>query len=172
MSVRPGTLLLGSGLAFRDRKVALLGATRLFGDLGSREQEILADYLEAWRVEAGEYLFLEGQKGDHLSVVVAGRVEILKDDGTGRTVPVAQLTTGMALGEMALVDGEPRSATARMAETGTLLVFSQADFDRLLDDRPILAFRILKKLARGLSQKLRQTTGRLVDHLHSASLDA
>lgn len=149
-----------------------MGATRLFGDLGSREQEILADYLEAWRVEAGEFLFLEGQKGDHLSVVVAGRVEILKDDGTGRTVPVAHLTTGMALGEMALVDGEPRSATARMAETGTLLVFSQADFDRLLEDRPILAFRILKKLARGLSQKLRQTTGRLVDHLHAASLDA
>lgn len=49
---------------------------------------------------------------------------------------------------------------------------SQEDFDRLLEDRPILAFRILKKLARGLSQKLRQTTGRLVDHLHTASLDA
>ena len=164
-------LLLGSGAAFRDRKVALLGATRLFGDLGPREQEVLADYLHAWRVEAGEILFREGQKGDLLAVVVAGRVEILKDDGTGRIVPVTVLTTGMALGEMALIDGEPRSATARMSETGTLLVLEETEFDRLLVDRPVLAFRILKKLARVLSQKLRQTTGRLVDHIDRETLD-
>lgn len=151
--------------------VVLLEATRLFGDLGTRELEVLSEYLEAWRVEAGECLFREGQRGDALAVVVAGRVEILKDDGNGRLLPVASLTTGKALGEMALVDGEPRSATAVMAETGTLIVLTLAEFDRLLLNRPVLAFRILKKITRALSQKLRQTTGQLVDHLNEAGLD-
>lgn len=157
--------ILGPGRRDRERMVVLMEATRLFGDMGPRELEILSDYLEAWRVDAGEYLFREGEKGDSLAVVVAGRVEILKDDGHGKLRPVAVLATGTALGEMALVDGEPRSATAVMSETGTLLVLHLTEFDRLLQDRPVLAFRILKKITRALSQKLRQTTGRLVDLL-------
>ncbi|MCB9495425.1 MAG: cyclic nucleotide-binding domain-containing protein [Fibrobacteria bacterium] len=139
--------------------------TRLFGDMGAREQEILADYFQAWKIDAGTNLFREGDRGDYLAVVVAGRVQILKDDGYGHLTPLTELHSGMALGEMALIDGEPRSATARMIETGTLLVLSAGEFDRMLLDRPVLAFRILRKLAKGLSQKLRQTTGRLVDHI-------
>lgn len=145
--------------------VLLMEATRLLGDMGPRELEILSEYVEAWRIDAGEYLFREGDKGDSLSVVVAGKIEIVKDDGHGKRRSVAVLTTGRALGEMALVDGEPRSATAIMSETGTILVLSLSEFDRLLQDRPVLAFRILMKITRALSQKLRQTTGRLMDLL-------
>lgn len=159
------TPLLNPGPTYRERMVALIGATRLFGDLKPWEQDALCEYLEAWKVDAGETIFQEGQEGNLLAVVVAGRVEIAKTSEIGFTHPVAELTTGMALGEMALIDGQARSATARMAETGTLLVLHERDFNRLVLDRPALAFQIMKKLARSLSQKLRQTTGRLMDYL-------
>jgi CRP/FNR family transcriptional regulator, cyclic AMP receptor protein len=159
------TPLLNAGSTYRDQMVALIGATRLFGDMKPWDQEALSEYLEAWRVESGQTIFVEGQPGKLLAVVVAGRVEIVKTSEFGLVHSVAELTTGMALGEMSLIDGEPRSATARMAETGTLLVLQEREFNRLLLDRPALAFHIMKKLARSLSQKLRQTTGRLMDYL-------
>lgn len=159
------TALLPSGPTYRDRMVALIAATRLFGDLRQAEQEQLSEYLEAWRVEVGEVLFREGEPGRMLAVVVAGRVAIERTSEFGMIHSVAELTTGMALGEMALIDGNPRSATARMAETGTLLVLHEKDFNRIVSERPILAYLIMKKLARSLSLKLRQTTGRLMDYL-------
>lgn len=159
------TALLPPGSTYRDRMVALISATRLFGELRAAEQEQLSEYLEAWKVEAGETIFREGEPGRLLAVVVAGRVLIERTSDFGMIHPVAELTTGMALGEMSLIDGNPRSATARMAETGTLLVLHEKDFNRIISERPALAYLIMKKLARSLSLKLRQTTGRLMDYL-------
>jgi CRP-like cAMP-binding protein len=66
---------------------------------------------------------------------------------------------------MALLDGQPRSATAVAAEDLVLLVFTRPELDKLVEAKPRLGVKLLWKLARFLSQRLRQTSGALAEHL-------
>jgi CRP-like cAMP-binding protein len=78
---------------------------------------------------------------------------------------VVTLNRGKTFGELSLLDGGPRSSTAIAREDCTLLVLDEDALDDLQDAQPGLAARILRVLARLLSQRLRMTSGRLVDHL-------
>ena len=66
---------------------------------------------------------------------------------------------------MALIDGQPRSASARAARDSTLMVLSAEGLQNMNNDQPRLAFRLAMKLARDLSVRLRATSGQLVDFL-------
>jgi CRP-like cAMP-binding protein len=68
---------------------------------------------------------------------------------------------------MSIIDGEPRSAAAVTAVESTLLVMTADKFNRLLDEWPRVAVVLVMKIAKLMSQYLRQTSGRLIDHLGS-----
>ncbi len=77
------------------------------------------------------------------------------------------LGTGKAYQQelLALIDGEPRSATCVATEPSVLLALTQAGFQRLCEERPALALKLLTRIAKLMSRRLRQTSGRLVDYL-------
>ncbi|MDB4443781.1 cyclic nucleotide-binding domain-containing protein [bacterium] len=72
---------------------------------------------------------------------------------------------GRIFGEMSLIDGEPRSASALAATYVTMPVFSKDNFVRLTKESPSFGVTVALKLAKLMSQRLRQTTGRLIDNL-------
>ncbi len=94
----------------------------------------------------GTVLFKEGQPGDYMYVVQAGEVEIRRAVGDMERV-LAILTPGEFFGEMAILNGRPRSATAVVRSDARLLVIEGKTFEAMLRARPEIALRIIKALA-------------------------
>jgi len=145
----------------------LLERTRWANDFDGKELETLAGYLRVERRPAGQPVCREGDRDGTLFILVEGTASVVKDDGSGRQQTLASLGPGHTLGEMALVDGSPRSATVVAASSLLLLALSREGLDRLCEERPKLAVKVLRKLAVFLSQRLRQTSGTLAEKLGS-----
>jgi hydroxyacylglutathione hydrolase len=97
----------------------------------------------------GDVLFREGDSGHEFFVVLSGAIEISR---TGSNAPLARLGPGESFGEMAIIDGEVRSATATCAAAGTtVLAVDQAHFIYLVGQHPAFALAIMQ----GMSKRLR-----------------
>jgi CRP-like cAMP-binding protein len=92
-------------------------------------------------VDAGEELTRQGRSGREFFVLVSGRVRVERD---GRTL--SELHPGDFLGEIALIDGGPRTATATTESDAQLLVISQSDFGVLLERFPEIQSTVLRAL--------------------------
>lgn len=116
-----------------------------FGDsLGSAEIERLRGIGTTQRFRRGATLFHEGDRADRVLVVERGRVKIVSVTADGREVILAIRDGGALLGELAAVDGEPRSATAVAMEDMTALVVPAERFADFLVEHPAVTFRILQ----------------------------
>ena len=160
-----GLLLLGEGPSFRDTLRAMIEQAQLFADLSGAEVEELAAYMQAYEAPRGTVIFREGDKGSFLCVVVEGRVDILKENLERERKHIATVRPGKSMGEMSVIDDQPHSATAVAATDTRLLMLTKHRFQRLTQERPALGLKILWRLARLVSFRLRQTTGVLLDHL-------
>jgi len=94
---------------------------------------------------AGSVLFEEGQPGDYMYVVQSGEVEIRRQVGETERV-LAVLPPGEFFGEMAILNGRPRSATAVVKSKARLLVIEGKTFEAMLRARPEIALRIIRSL--------------------------
>jgi CRP-like cAMP-binding protein len=112
-----------------DDKLRMLSRVPLFSNLGSRELGEVGRLTDEIDVPAGQALTREGQSGGEFFVILQGSVEVDK----GGTV-VASLGPGDFLGEIALIDGGPRTATATTTSPARLLVLARREFNTLLDD--------------------------------------
>ena len=109
-------------------------------------------------LEAGETLFTQGDEGDTMFVITNGNIQISKVVD-GQKTTLADLGSGEFVGEMSLVNQESRSATGVATEATTVLVYDKDKFIELLSTRPIIAQRIIERLA----DRLRQTTAQLTE---------
>ncbi len=108
---------------------------------------------------AGEFLFFEGDSSDFAYIIRSGRVEILKETPTG-PVHLAVLGHGDVLGEMGLIDGRPRSATARACEPVVATAIDRTEFMRLILHQP----REVLGLLRALFERLRSMNRMLEEY--------
>jgi predicted acylesterase/phospholipase RssA/CRP-like cAMP-binding protein len=127
-----------------------LGRVPLFAGLEPSLREALSLRTRPVRIGAGEWLFREGDPGDAMYVVRAGRLEVV-DEATSAVI--RELGRGDALGELALLTQSPRSASVRAGRESDLLVIGRSDFDRLLLGSPALSLA----LNRTLGEQLRST---------------
>ena len=126
-----------------DQKLELLKSVPLFSDLDLRsltEVERLADEVD---VPAGKVLMEEGRTGHEFFIIISGGVAI---DKAGQRVTV--LGPGDYLGEIALVDGGPRTATATADIDSRLLVLAHREFNTLMANFPAVRDCVLRSLAR------------------------
>ena len=157
--------LLGSGKAYQRDLMALMARVELLADMSGREPEMLSQYLQAYAADPGCVIFSEGDPGHYMCLLVSGRVKTYKESDIDHKAEVANESRGRSIGEMALIDGEPRSATCVATEPSVLLLLNQADFQRLGEERPALALKLLLRITKLMSRRLRLTSGRLVDYL-------
>ena len=104
--------------------------------------------VETRRVRAGGIIFREGERADELFVIKSGSVRIQIGNRT-----MADLTTDNIFGEMALIDSEPRSATAVAITDVELVPISEKQFLFLVSQAPYFALKVMRTLA----QRLRVT---------------
>lgn len=143
----------------------MLMETSWANDLDQRQLETLATYIRVMYADKDVKLFSEGDHDHFLTILVDGKIDILKEDSNGERHVVVTLNRGKTFGELSLMDSGPRSSTAIAKEYSTLLILDESAFDDLEDAHPGVAARILRVLARLLSQRLRMTSGRLVDKM-------
>lgn len=163
--IEPELKLLGSGAAFQAQLLAMLQGSQFFGDFPAQEIEILTKYVQAYSVAPGTVIFRESDRGGFMCLVIEGGAEIFKQDAKYGSKRIGQIETGKTIGEMALVDGEPRSATCICPQQSTLVMLTREQFVRIIREHPALSVNILLKIVTMMSRRLRQTSGQLVDYL-------
>jgi len=124
----------------------------LFESLADDEVGALVAKIEERKVDAGVDVFKVGDDGATLFLIEDGAVEISTGDGKQRAV-LASLFPGQFFGELSLLDGTPRSATATATKPCTLLALDRDDFDAFISAKPHAATKILAEMA----DRLRQT---------------
>lgn len=128
--------------------VSVLEHVPLFHLMDQDELAELASHLDEARFQAGESVFREGDPGGTMHVVVSGRVETFILDEDGQPVVLAVVEPGEIFGELSLLDGEPRSASAVSVEPTRTFVVDRDDLERLFVRRPAAALDILTELSR------------------------
>ncbi len=156
---------IGEGSAFVEQLRQMISETRFFEDLSWTQVGVLAGYMKAYSAPAGITLFQEGSPGNYLCLLISGKVDVIKNDMERHSKTVYTVPPGRILGEMSIVDGHPRSATCITKEPVTLAILTRENFHQLLEKDPALGADILLKMARLLSERLRRTSGLLVDYL-------
>ena len=139
----------------------------IFDSFTADEVSILAKHMSYVHLKRGEYLFVEGDKGTFMGFVVQGLLEVLKKSETGSNVAIARLTKGCSIGEMAIIDKSPRSATVVARQPTTMVTLTDKGFDLLTEKSPIVGVKVVQKIARLLSQYMRRTSSRLADLLET-----
>ncbi len=156
---------LPGGKELDERLCQLIEDTEAFGELNYSQVRVLAKYLHASHAEKGTAIFMEGDRGDFACLLLDGKVDLYKENTRRQRKLIHSLGTGKIFGEIALVDGETRSATAIAAGNASVIILTRAEFKRLSDEKPGLALKILTKFSKVLSQRLRQTSGAVVEYL-------
>jgi CRP-like cAMP-binding protein len=137
----------------------------LFDSFKVDELTLLARHMSYIQLQRGEFLFVEGDKGDFMGFVVNGVLEVLKKSATGENVIIARLAKGSSIGEMALIDKSTRSATVISRQPSLMITLTSKGFDQLLRKSPTTGVKIIQKIARLLSLNMRRTSSKLADLL-------
>ncbi|MDP3194638.1 Crp/Fnr family transcriptional regulator [Tabrizicola sp.] len=125
----------------------------IFSALSAESLAELAQGMREQHWGPGQLIFSRGDAGDHMLAILAGRVRLVLSSARGREIVLRTLGPSDILGEMALIDGEPRSADATAAEATTCLVLPRARFEAVAERRPDIGMA----MARHLSSHLRRT---------------
>src|SRR5438132_9846152 len=108
----------------------------LFASLDDEAASDLRNLLSVREVPNGAPLFHAGDQGDAMYLVESGRVRISITDDDEKEIILAELTQGDFFGEMAIIDGKQRSASATVTEDAVLAVLSRDDFLRFIHANP------------------------------------
>ena len=138
------------------KKIELLQSVALFWDLSEEELGYISEKMIARHYETGKFIFLEDSEGEQCFFVVQGSVKVTRLSKDGREVILAMLNEGEFFGEMALLDGESRSANVIALEKTEVLTLNREDFLVVLHDYPQIAIQLLKEMADRLRKSDRQ----------------
>lgn len=137
-------------MSTRATQPAILSQVTLFHALTSDERQALATCLRRRHYAKGQIIFVQGDPGTSLYLIDSGRVKIVLTSDEGKERVLAILGPHDFFGELALLDGEPRSADAVAQEPCQLWLLQRADFLRYLETRPQVASLLLAVLSRRL----------------------
>ena len=139
------------------RSAAFWRSFPIFEDFNERLIGALSEIATLRKWTAGASIFQRGDEGNFMIALASGRVRVSLITQQGKELVLRHLEPGMILGEMALLDGAPRSADATAAIASEAYVIARRDFQALLDQHPEAARAVI----RYLTVRLRETTDQL-----------
>jgi CRP-like cAMP-binding protein len=143
-----------------DTIVALLAGHEWFASLTDAELQGLAEQAETVYWEPGDVVFEEGERGDACYVLHSGAVKVLRRFPDGRRITLARLGPGSVVGELALFDGERRSATVEAVEPALAVALAGEAVMGILKTDPEAAISV----AISLADRLRAANERMFEH--------
>ena len=135
-------------------RVALLKSIDIFAETPDHILASVARIIEEIELVPGETFIREGDPGDCLYIVIDGKVRVHSNERT-----LLDLGPGKTVGELALLDPEPRSASVTAIDDAFLFRIDQEPFDEVMADRPEIALGIIRALARRVRQQGRTIIG-------------
>ncbi|MDD5067179.1 MAG: cyclic nucleotide-binding domain-containing protein [bacterium] len=143
-------------------KTEVLKNTEIFSGLTKEELTLLEGIAGSKEYDENTEIFHEGDKSQEMYILLEGRVIIeIQLKLQSEKAAVHTVSEGQVFGEVALVDGEPRSATATTAKSSKLLVIKKEDLDRIIESSPRIGYQILKNFSKILCSRVRKTTREL-----------
>jgi uncharacterized membrane protein len=133
--------------------VEAIRSVPLFASLSDEAAQEVYTLLQSRNVPNGTLLFRAGDVGDSLYLIDGGRVRISVSDEDKKEIVLAELKEGDFFGEMAIIDGQKRSADATVLEDARLYVLERDDFLRFVNNNPAVALQLLS----ATFQRLRRT---------------
>jgi CRP/FNR family transcriptional regulator, cyclic AMP receptor protein len=155
------------------QKAEVLARTELFKGVDEAARWLIAERVAERVVERGRSVFVQDEPGDRMYVLAEGAVKLYVCSRDGGVVELARHHPPAVFGELAVLDGGPRSATAEAVERSTLLVVTRAELLRLLRSEDEVAEALLRSLGSMVRRTTRQVTdlvfldlqGRVARHL-------
>lgn len=147
-------------------KSEILAEVPFFALLDDQERGLLAERVDEAKFTAGTLLFNYGDPGGSMIVVRSGAVELFFKNDTGHEIVLETVRAGHFFGDISLLDGGPRNASARAIEEVEALVLQRADLDEFLKRHPAAAMDLLAATGRRLretSKRLRHTASRNIN---------
>lgn len=142
-----------------DEKERWLGQSLIFKALDAETRKELTTFARTQRVKAGEPIFRTGTTGHSMIAIAEGSVRISMTTPTLREIVLAELAAGEVLGEIALLDGGPRSADAHALTNCKLIVLDRREFLQVLTRNPALAVSLIELLC----SRLRRSDERMME---------
>ncbi len=139
-------------------RLLLLKQSPIFSMVATDDLRHVAQALEEQTFFAGDHIFEIDEQGDHLYLLVSGKVGITLDADTDSSNYISTLGPGDCFGEMNLLDDLPRSATAHALEDTSVLALEKTRLRGLLQSYPEISIGML----RSLSMRVREANNRLM----------
>ena len=136
----------------------VLARTELFRGIDEATRRRIAEHAAERVVERGQCVFTQDEPGDRMYVLAEGAVKLFVSSRNGGIVELVRHRPPATFGEVALLDGGPRSASAEATERSTLLVVTRAELLRLLRTEDQVAEGLLRTLGTIVRRTTRQVT--------------
>lgn len=144
----------------------VLAEVPLFALLDDQERAALAERVDQVRFDVGATIFRYGDPGDSMYIVKSGKVELFVNNDTGDKIVLETATAGHFFGEISLLDGGPRNASALVLEEVDAIKVDRGDLDELVRVKPATAIDLLTATGRRLRE-----TSRLLRHTASRNVN-
>ena len=129
----------------------------LFNSLAAKEIEFFGTFLTPQQMSAGKTIYIENMSGESLYLLSKGAVRISQMLAEGDEQTLVVLGPGDTFGELAVIDGGPRAATARVIEDVSLLALTRKDYHQLCNNNPRLGMQLTLNIFRSFSERLRRS---------------
>jgi CRP-like cAMP-binding protein len=139
-------------------RLMLLKQSSVFSMVGTADLRVVAQSLEKQDYFAGDRVFEINDQGDHLYILVSGKIGLTIDDDPRSKNYIAILGHGDTFGEMNLLDDLPRSATAHVLEDTTVLTLEKTRLRGLIQSYPDISIGML----RSMSLRIREVNDKLL----------
>jgi len=139
-----------------DKIINYIQDITIFSDLEDSEIKKVSDFCTSRTYPKNSMIILEEEYGDTVFAICEGTVKITRVNDEGKEVILALLGPGEIFGEMAIIDGESRSANALAQENCILLAFPQNEFLKMLKSYFKVSFSLMSELARRLRKSDQQ----------------
>ena len=166
----PSLEYLGSATRYIAEITEIIDQVPLFDELELAEVESLCAFMQCFGAPRGVTLISEGGEGGFLLIVLTGKVKIVKRSADGDATTIAVVGPGASLGEMSMVDGQPRFASCITVEPTDFAVLSRHDLGEVVHNIPRLGNKVLLLLLQVMTRRLRDASNRLLPHIAGATV--
>jgi CRP-like cAMP-binding protein len=166
----PDVEYLGDATPFVVRIHEIIESIHLFEDFEPEDLAGLARYMRCYRAPLGTEIIREGDQGDFMLLVLDGGIEIVKKDPRGVAQAIGSAGPGKTLGEMSLIDGEPRFASCIALGTVEIAMLDRDSLSRLISEEPGLGVKLMMELLMLLNQRLRAVSSQLMECMDARRL--
>ena len=146
-----------------NRILELMPSIELFKELDMEEKQLLAVYFEKVTYPANEMIFVENSPRENLYVILEGEVELFRCTPFGEEKRLAYFGRFDTLGEGAMLEDSPHSTSARALADTRMLIVSKDRFQRLIDEHGTLTAKIISRIAKIISRRMRLSTTRALN---------